>query len=488
MRTEHFDVLIVGAGISGLGSAYHLQKQCPEKTFLVLEAKETFGGTWHTHRFPGIRSDSDLYTYGFRFKPWLGKPIATRDEINAYLGEVITENNLQSHIRYQHKITHAGWSSADNRWTIDAHHVVTNEKFQFTATFLWMCQGYYNHAGGYTPEWPGMQSFKGTITHTQSWPEDLDYTGKKVVVVGSGASAATVAPAMVGRAASVTLLQRSPTYYMPRRNAIALADELRLLKVDENWVHEIIRRRTLLEQWAFQMQCLKDPEGARQTLFLLTKPYLPEGFDFEKHFVPAYRAWQQRICFVPDGDLLKAIGEGKIEVVTDQIETFTPEGIALKSGAKLEADIVVAATGLRLSGQGDIEIQVDGKPVKLSDTITYYGMMFTGVPNLSWVFGYWRQAWTLRVDLVGDFVCRLLKHMDAKGAHRVIPTLRADEQAMKVGPWVSPESFNSGYLQRQMHLLPKSGDKPEWQHTQDYWKEREMLPAINLDEILVYDR
>jgi cation diffusion facilitator CzcD-associated flavoprotein CzcO len=484
---EHFDVLIVGAGISGLGSAYHLKQQCPEKSFVVLEAMETFGGTWHTHRYPGARSDSDLYTYGYRFKPWLGVPLATRDEINTYLGEVISENDLTGHIRYRHLITHASWSSADNLWTVVAHRADTDETCRFTTRFLWMCQGYYRHSQGYTPDWPGMETFRGPIVHPQTWPTDLDYTDKKVIVIGSGASAASVIPALAERASHVTMLQRSPTFFFPMRNAMALAEELRMLKIDERWVHEIVRRRTLLEQNAIRVRCRTEPESVKADLLALVRKYLPADYDFDKHFVPSYRPWQQRVCFVPDGDLFKTIASGKASVVTDHIERFTPEGILLKSGETLTADIIVTATGLILSGQGDIEFQVDGKPVQFSDTITYHGMMFTGIPNLTWIFGYFRQAWTLRVDLIGDFICRLLKHMDHKGARRVTPTLRPEDKDMTLGPWISPDSFNSGYVVRHHHLLPKTGDKPEWQHTQDYWTEREVLPTVDLDNaILVY--
>jgi cation diffusion facilitator CzcD-associated flavoprotein CzcO len=488
LQSEHFDVLIVGAGISGLGSAYHLKQQCPDKTFVVLEAKPTFGGTWHTHKFPGIRSDSDLYTYGFRFKPWLGVPIATGEEINAYLGEVITENDLGRHIRYRHTISRASWSSETNLWTIEATLGETGELRRFTAGFLWMCQGYYRHSEGYTPDWPGKDTFKGQIVHPQTWPEGLDYTGKRVVVIGSGATAATIVPALAKQAGHVTMLQRSPTYYFPMRNAQQLADDLRVLQIDERWVHEILRRRNLLEQHVFQGRCRKEPERAKAELLHVARAFFPKDFEFEKHFVPSYRPWQQRICFVPDGDLFKTIAEGRATIVTDQIESFTPDGILLKSGETLIADLVVTATGLKLSGQGDIDLVVDGTSIKLSDKIAYHGMMFTEVPNLAWIFGYWRQAWTLRVDLIGDFICRLLKHMDQRGARRVTPMLRAEDADMPIGPWVTPESFSSGYLMRQQHLLPKTGNKPEWQHTQDYWKERETLPKINLDEILIYDR
>ncbi|WP_421861023.1 flavin-containing monooxygenase [Parvibaculum sp.] len=479
-KTEHFDVLIVGAGISGIGAAYHLQQQCPDKTFVALEGLDGFGGTWHMHRYPGIRSDSDLYTFGYRFKPWTGTPIATAQEILTYMKEVIEENDLDRHIRYNHRITTAKWSSEDNLWTVYATDKKTGEERRFTANFLWMCQGYYRHSEGYTPEWPDMDKFKGQIIHPQSWPEDLDYKGKKVIVIGSGATAATLVPAIAGDCEHVTLLQRSPTYFIPGRNENELADRLRQLEVDENWIHEITRREILHNQAEFARRSFEEPEEVRKELLDAVRLFLPEE-TVEKHFTPRYRPWQQRVAFVPDGDIFQGIASGKASVETDEIERYTEKGILLKSGKELEADIIVTATGFNLSVLGDIDFDIDGKPLNFADTVTYRGMMFTGVPNLIWVFGYFRASWTLRVDLLGDFVARLLKHMDEKGSKKVTVALRKEDSNMPLLPWIDPENFNPGYLMRGMHLLPKRGDKPEWQHTQDYWVEKDELPEIDLD-------
>jgi len=481
-KPENFDVLIVGAGISGIGAAYHLTTQCPGTRFVVLDSLESFGGTWLTHKYPGIRSDSDLYTFGYRFKPWTGVPIATADEIRAYMGEVIDDNDLARHIRYRHKIVSAKWSSAENLWLVEAERTDTGETLHFTANFLWMCQGYYRHSEGYTPEWPEMAKYKGRIVHPQTWPEDLDYKNKKVIVIGSGATAATLVPAIAGDCAHVTLLQRSPTYFIPGRNANDLADQLRTLEVREDWIHEIVRRRILFDQAAFTKRSFEEPEKVKEELLGGVRAYLGPDYDIDTHFTPRYRPWRQRIAFVPDGDIFKGIASGKADVVTDEIERFTEKGILLKSGKELEADIVITATGFSLSVLGDIAFEVDGKKIDYADTVTYRGMMFTGVPNLVWIFGYFRASWTLRVDLIADFVCRLLNHMKKKGARKVSVALRPEDAQMPLSPWMDPENFNPGYLMRSMHLLPKRGDKPEWQHTQDYWAETKTIPAIDLDD------
>ena len=478
--TEHFDVLIVGAGISGVGGAYHLTKQCPGTSFVVLESKESFGGTWLTHKYPGIRSDSDLFTFGYRFKPWTGAPIATAEEILSYMGEVIEENDLGRHIRYGHSIASARWSGADNRWTVEGSN--NGRPFRLTANFLWMCQGYYRHSEGYTPEWPGMADFKGRIVHPQTWPTDIDLTGKKVVVIGSGATAATLVPNIADKCQHVTMLQRTPTFFRAARNADDLADTLRKLEVDEAWIHEIVRRKILHDQDVFTRRSFSEPEKVKQELLAGVRAHLGPDYDMNTHFTPSYRPWRQRIAFVPDGDLFKGIRSGKASVVTDEIERFTPKGILLKSGKELEADVIVTATGFHLNVLGDIAFEIDGKPLDFADTVTYRGMMFTGVPNMVWVFGYFRASWTLRADLVGDFVCRLLNHMGARQAHRVEVALRPEDKDMKLLPWIDPENFNPGYLMRGIHLLPKRGDKRDWQHTQDYWGEKNEFPAIDLDD------
>ncbi len=478
--TQHFEVIVVGAGISGVGGAYHLTTQRPGTRFVVLEALESFGGTWLTHTYPGIRSDSDLYTFGYRFKPWVGPPIASRAEILDYMGEVIAENDLARHIRYRRRISNASWSSQTKLWTLTVTGPDGVETY--TANFLWMCQGYYRHSVGYTPDWPGMADYEGQIVHPQTWPDDLDLKGKNVVVVGSGATAATLVPAIAGDCGRVTLLQRSPTYFVPGRNENDLANVLRQLQVDETWIHEIVRRKALFDQHEFTRRSVEEPEAVKAELLEGVKAFLGPDFDIEKHFTPRYRPWRQRIAFVPDGDLFQGIASGKASVVTDEIERFTKTGLLLKSGQVLDADIVITATGFDLSVLGDIAFEVDGKPLDFAKTVTYRGMMFTGLPNLVWVFGYFRASWTLRADMIGDFVCRLLAHMDETGKKQVEVALRPEDQDMKIGDWIDPEDFNPGYLMRNMHLLPKAGDKPEWRHTQDYWTEKDIFPNLDLED------
>ncbi len=484
---EHYDVLIVGAGISGIGGAYHLRQQCPDTSFVILEAEESFGGTWWTHRFPGIRSDSDLHTFGYGFKPWVGPPIATAEEILSYMGEVIEENELAQYIRYGHKILKADWSYEDSLWTIEAVGAETGKTVRFTCNFLWMCQGYYRHHEGYTPDWPGMADFKGVIAHPENWPEDLDYAGKNVLVIGSGATAATVIPAMAETAAHLTMLQRSPTYFRSGRNAIDIAETLRELQVDEEVVHDITRRKIMYDQAAFTDMCFETPEAVKKELLAQVRTLLGPDYDIDKHFTPSYLPWRQRIAFVPDGDLFHGIASGKASVVTDHIDRFTENGILLQSGEELEADIIVTATGFNMNVMGDIAFSIDGKSVDFHETVTYRGMMFTGVPNLAWVFGYFRASWTLRSELIAAFVCRLLKHMQASGATSVAPALGEQDKDMPLFDWMDEDSFNPNYLKRAMPILPKRGDKRQWQHTQDYWREKDEFPAIDLeDEVFVY--
>ncbi|MGD9512178.1 MAG: flavin-containing monooxygenase, partial [Geminicoccaceae bacterium] len=390
-------------------------------------------------------------------------------------------------IRYRHRIGRARWSSAEGRWTVDAVRADTGEHVRLTAGFLWMCQGYYRHTEGYTPDWPGMADFAGPIVHPQTWPEGLDYKGKRVLVIGSGATAATIVPAMAGDAAHVTMLQRSPTWYRTARNAIPIADELRELGVDASWIHEIVRRKILYETAKFTRRTFTEPDKVAGELLAAVRALLGPDYDIATHFTPRYRPWRQRLAFVPDGDLFRAIAAGNASVVTGEIETFTPTGVRLRSGGQLDADLVVTATGFHLSALGDVELVVDGRPVAFHDTVTYRGMMFTGIPNMAWIFGYFRAGWTLRVDLVADFVCRLLTHMRQIGAASVEVALRPEDRDMPILPWIDPESFNPGYLARGMHLLPKRGAKPEWMHTQDYWAEKDKFPAIDLaDAAFVY--
>ena len=477
---SHVDVLIVGAGISGIGSAWHMHDQCPGKTYAVLEAKDTFGGTWDTHKYPGVRSDSDLYTFGYRFKPWVGAPIASADEILKYMGEVIEESGIGEHIHYGHRITGCSWSSADNLWTVEAQ-TKDGASRTFTANFLWMCQGYYDHEVPYLPEWEGVSDYQGQFVHAMKWDPATDYTGKKVIVIGSGATAATVIPAMAGKAAQVTMLQRSPTYFMAAPNVNELADKLRAGGIDEPTLHRVVRAQIMHDQDALCQRCVDEPDAVVDELKELIRGYGGADFQFEPHFTPQYRVWQQRMAMVPDGDLFAAMAAGKVDAVTDTIERFTEKGILTSSGQELEADIIIAATGFRLSVMGDIPFSVDDQPVDWAKTVTYRGMMFTGVPNMCWVFGYFRASWTLRVDMQADFVCAMLNNMAAKHAKRIDVALRDEDQGMALGPWIEQDNFNPGYLMRGIDQLPQRGDKPEWRHSQDYWAERREFPAIDLD-------
>ncbi|MEM7026516.1 MAG: NAD(P)/FAD-dependent oxidoreductase, partial [Pseudomonadota bacterium] len=470
------------AGISGIDAAYHLQKECAGKSFVLLENQATFGGTWTTHTFPGIRSDSDLYTFGYGWKPWSSAPIATAAEILKYLDEVLDEHDIRRHIRFHHHVKQARWSSADACWTLEVERSDTGETLRFTCSFLWMCQGYYRHAEGYTPDFPDAERFRGPIVHPQHWPDDLDYEGKKVVVIGSGATAATLIPALAEHTAHVTMLQRSPTYYFAAANRAEIADMLRSLEIPEEWVHEITRRKVIQDQKMLIDRSFHDSDALSADLIAGARAYLGDDFDVETHFTPSYRPWRQRLAFLPDGDLFRAIKSGKASVVTDKIETFTENGILLASGKELEADIIVTATGLNLSALGDIDFTIDGRPLDFSQCIGHRGILFTGIPNMAWVFGYLRASWTLRADLVAAFVCRLLDHMDEKGVTVVTPVLRPEDQDMPRLPFVDPENFNAGYLMRSMHLLPKQGDREPWIFSQDYNIEKDEIPAADLED------
>ena len=484
---EHVDVLVVGAGVSGIGAVHHLREHFPERSFVVLEGQDARGGTWWTHRYPGVRSDSDLFSYGYRFKPWRGPSIAAGEEILAYLDEVIDENDLEQYIRYRHQVTAASWSGADRRWTVEVTRGDTGEQVRFTTDFLWMCQGYYNHAKPYQPQWEGMDRFGGVIVHPQRWPEDLDYEGKRVVVIGSGSTASTLIPAIAEKAAHVTMLQRSPSYYFAPPVTHELAVQLRALDIPEEWTHEIMRRQYMSQYHWLARTSLEAPEELHTFLIESMRPLLPEGFDIDKHFTPRYRPWQQRIAIVPDGDLFAAVREGKASIVTDTIEEFTETGIRVGSGEEIPADIVVTATGFNLSVLGDVAFTVDGEPVDFRDRVTWRGLMISGVPNMAYVFGYFRHSWTLRVDLVADLVCRLLETMAAKGATMVVPTLRPEDEGMQLRPWSDPENFNPGYVLRSQHVLFKQGDHEPWTNHMEHEQEQVVLPKADLDDgSLVY--
>ncbi|MCD2195368.1 NAD(P)/FAD-dependent oxidoreductase [Actinomycetospora endophytica] len=483
---EHVDVLIVGAGVSGIGAAHRLRKEFPDRSFAILESQDNHGGTWWTHRFPGIRSDSDLFTYGFRDRPWSGPSIAAGGEIRQYLQELIDEDDLADHIRYHHEVTGLSWSSGDARWTAEVTRTDTGEKVRVTSSFLWMCQGYYNHDEPYTPEFPGQERFEGTIVHPQTWPEDLEYAGKRVLVIGSGATAATVVPAVAKTAAHVTMLQRSPSYWFPAPTVHDLATMLEPLDLPAEWTHEILRRTYVQQLDWLATTGRDDPDQLHEFLVETIRPLLPEGTDVEKHFTPAYRPWQQRIAFVPDGDFFERMRDGKVSVATDKIEEFTEKGVQLASGEVIEADIIVTATGFNLAVFGDIPFAVDGEPVDFSRQVTWHGMMISGVPNMAYAFGYFRHSWTLRIDLVNDVIARIFEQMSERGASTVVPTLRPGDEDMPLLPWSSPDNFNPGYVMRSQDKMFKQGDREPWTHMHEHDHDRVALPQADLDDGLQY--
>ena len=483
---EHHNIVLVGAGISGLGVAHHLQEKCPDKSILILEEKATFGGTWVTHTYPGIRSDSDLYTFGYEFKPWTGAPIADADKILDYLGEVIQEDDLAQHIRYRHRITAAHWSSESKRWTLNIDRTDTGEESQITCDFFIWTGGYYDHHEGHTPDWQGMSDFKGRIVHPQTWPDDLDLSGKKVVVIGSGATAATLIPNIADDCEHVTMLQRSPTYFWTGENRNELADRLRTLEVPERWVHEIVRRDLLHTQKEIQQAAANHPEFMKEELLKVVREHLGDEIT-EQHFTPSYRPWQQRLAYVPDADLFNAVKEGKASVVTDHIERFTETGILLQSGQELSADVIITATGFNILSMGGIHCTCDGEDLDVSEAFTYRGIMLSGFPNFGFVFGYLRTSWTMRVDLVAAYLCRLLNHMDEINAGVVTPQLRPRDQGMEKNRWIAEKEFNPGYMNRAIHKMPKSGDHEPWNFSPDYYVEKDQLPLLDLGEdALVY--
>ncbi|MDO8860809.1 NAD(P)/FAD-dependent oxidoreductase [Haliea sp. E1-2-M8] len=479
---RQFDVIIVGAGLSGIGAAVHLQQQCPGKRVALLESRAAMGGTWDLFRYPGIRSDSDMHTLGYDFKPWRSpKAIADGPAILDYIEETASEYGIREKIRFQHRVERARFSSAEACWELEVA-VGDGEQEQratFGCQFLLMCAGYFNYDHGHDPAFPGEERFQGPIVRPQHWPEDLDYRGKHVVIIGSGATAMTLVPAMAATAAKVTMLQRSPTYVISRPARDRLANLLRKL-LPERWAYAITRwKNTRLQQW-FYRKTRTQPAKVREHLLGLLREELGPGFDVDRHFSPSYQPWDQRLCLVPDGDLYAALRSGRAEVVTEHIAEFTGHGIRLQSGKELPADIIVTATGLELVVTGDIVFEVDGEAVDFSQCWTWRGMMYSGVPNMANTFGYINASWTLRADLIARFVCRLLNHMDRKGLEQVTPTLRSDELDMPARPWI--EGFSAGYLQRVMHLLPRQGDREPWLNPQDYGSDRKILPAVSLED------
>jgi cation diffusion facilitator CzcD-associated flavoprotein CzcO len=473
---EHFDVLIVGAGLSGVGAGCHLRLQHPRKSFAILEGRTAMGGTWDLFRYPGIRSDSDMYTLGYRFRPWREpQAIAGGPAILNYIRETAAEFGVDKEIRYGHRVKRASWSSADSRWTVETETEHEKPQARFTCTFLYLCTGYYDYESGYTPEWTGVDRFRGKIVHPQKWPETLDYDGKRVVVIGSGATAVTLVPALAERAAHVTMLQRSPSYVVSRPAQDTMANLLRRC-LPARMVYALTRWKNVLVGMFFYNLARSRPNIFKRMLAKKVRKELGEQYDI-KHFTPQYHPWDQRLCIVPDSDLFKAMREGRVSVVTDHIATFTETGLQLNSGEHLDADIIVTATGLVLKLMSGLQLVVDHAPVDLSKTMAYKGMMFSDVPNLASAFGYTNASWTLKCDLTAEYVCRLLKHMDQYGYVQCTP--RVNDLEIKMTPVLD---FTSGYVQRALHTLPRQGSKTPWRVHQNYVKDLSMLRFGRVDD------
>ena len=466
----HFDVLIIGAGISGIGAAYHVRTQLPGKTFAILEARGALGGTWDLFRYPGIRSDSDLHTFAYEFKPWTREnAIADADEILDYLHETVEENDLARHIRFGHKVLGASWSSERALWTVLAKDTATGERVELTCGLLFSAAGYYDYDAGYTPPFEGRERFGGTIVHPQRWPEDLDYRGKRVVVIGSGATAVTLIPAMAEQAGHVTMLQRSPSYVMTLPAKDPIANGLRRILPDM-LAYRVTRRMNIARQRLVYSLSMRYPRVVRRLIRALTKHQLPDGYAIDTHFKPRYSPWEERLCAVPDGDLFKAISDGSASVVTDQIVRFTERGILLESGRELEADVIITATGLNLLAFGGMNLEVDGEAVDLGQTMAYKSMMLSGIPNFAFAVGYTNSSWTLKVDLVCDHLCRMLALMDARGYDTVVAV--DDDPTVERRPLLD---LHAGYVQRAVDLFPKQGSHGPWTVEMSYRADRARL-------------
>jgi cation diffusion facilitator CzcD-associated flavoprotein CzcO len=481
---EYVDVIIVGAGLSGIGGACHLKTHCPRQSFVILEGRERMGGTWDLFRYPGVRSDSDMYTLGYRFRPWRdNKAMADGPSILSYIRDTAAEYAIDRLIRYHHRVRRASWSSEQTRWTVDVE--IGGEKngetgprkdlVQFTSRFLYLCTGYYDYDSGYTPSWPGVDRFRGAIVHPQKWPEDLDYAGKRVVVIGSGATAITLVPAMAERAAHVTMLQRSPSYVVSRPAEDKIAIWLRRCLPDST-AYAAARWKNVLAGTFFYSLARKRPNIFKWMVTRGVRNALGRDYDL-KHFTPHYNPWDQRLCLVPDANLFKTIRDGRVSVVTDHIETFTENGLLLKAGEHLEADIVVTATGLVLKLFSGMQLEVDSAPVDMPKTFVYKGMMFSDVPNLAFAVGYTNASWTLKCDLAAGYVCRLLNHMDQHGYSVCTP--RVNEANIEPAPVID---FNSGYVLRALDALPRQGSKTPWRLHQNYVRDLSMMRYGRVDD------
>ncbi|MCW2995734.1 MAG: flavin-binding family monooxygenase [Conexibacter sp.] len=479
MTTEHVDVLIVGAGLSGIGAAHHLQANCPGKSYAILESREAIGGTWDLFRYPGIRSDSDMFTLGYSFKPWTAaKSIADGPAILEYVRDTARDGGIDRHIRFGHRVTRVEWSSATARWTVTAERTDADggDPVTLTAGFVFTCTGYYRYDEGYTPDFPGLDRFGGELIHPQHWPEDYDYSGKRVVVIGSGATAVTLVPAMAQHAGHVTMLQRSPTYVMTLPGEDPIANAIRRA-LPSKLAYTIVRWKNVATQAAFFALSRRLPKLVKRVIAKTVQAQLPDDIPLDPHFTPTYNPWDQRVCLVPDGDLFRALRSGKASVATDTIATFTEDGIELASGATLEADVVVSATGLNLLALGGMDIVVDGREIALNDTIGYKGMMFSDIPNLAIALGYTNASWTLKCDLTCEYVCRLLNHMDAHGYQQVTP--RNHDPSLETLPFID---LKSGYVARAIDQFPRQGVKAPWRLYQNYARDILMLRRGALED------
>jgi monooxygenase len=478
VSSEYFDVVIVGAGLSGIGAACHLREECPGKSLAILESRENIGGTWDLFRYPGIRSDSDMHTLGYIFKPWKeSRAIARGPAILSYIRETATEYDVEKYIRFGQKVVRATWSSEDAAWLIETRDKASDAVRNYRCNMILMCAGYYNYEHGYLPEFRGRDRFHGTVVHPQDWPEDLDYSGQRVVVIGSGATAMTLVPEMAKDAAHVAMLQRSPTYVISFPDKDLIANILRSV-LPGKWAYAITRWKNIgLQQWIYRQSRIR-PDRVKRLLLHRVRKELGADYPVEKHFTPSYDPWDQRLCLVPNSDLFESIRSGKASVVTDTIDTFTEKGIRLDSGDELEADVVVTATGLDLLVLGGVEFVVDGDTVDFAERMTYKGLMISGVPNLVSTFGYINASWTLRADLIAEWFCRLVNYLDAIGAQQVTPTPGPDDKP--VDPYIT--GFSSGYIQRVLDRLPRQSGRGPWLNPQDYRKDRKLFREAPIDD------
>jgi cation diffusion facilitator CzcD-associated flavoprotein CzcO len=468
--TESVEVLIVGAGLSGIGAACHLIRECPQKTFAIVEGRAAIGGTWDLFRYPGIRSDSDMYTFGYQFKPWKNaKTIADGPSILSYIRETAAEYGVDQKIRFNQKVVRAAWSSEASNWTVEIRHDDTGTTSMIVCNFLWMCSGYYSYDAGYLPDFPGVEQFQGAVIHPQKWPEHLNYTGKRVVVIGSGATAVTLVPAMAEKAAHVTMVQRTPTYMLSLPSADIVANALRRL-LPERLVYALIRGKNLLLSSLIYQLARRMPELMKRLIKAQLRHEVGPDFDLERHFTPPYNPWDQRLCIVPDSDFYVALREERASIVTDQIKAFTPTGLQMKSGNHVEADIIVTATGLNLLSFGGVRFTVDGQNADIHKQVIYKGSMLSGMPNFSFVFGYTNSSWTLRADLVCAYVCRVLNYMSRHDYRQVTPRLKNTE--MEIQPFLD---LNSGYVQRGLDRFPQQGTTTPWRFYQNYWLDTLMI-------------